>query len=186
MNFGQNHLFPIVALMISAGMFFGYINPTWNGSIASTKAAIASDNQVLASARQYAAQQNQLASERNAIPPADMTALENLLPDSVDNVQTILDLNAIAARSGLSITSADVAQGQGASGSTSGAAASAVNTVGSVDLSLQATGSFAALQTFLRGVESNQRLLDVESLNISGSTNGVYAYQLHVRLYWLR
>lgn len=186
MTFSQNHLLSIVALMISAGIFFGYVNPTWNGSIAATKAAIARDNSVLTAAKQYAKQQNQLASERNAIPAADLTALENLLPDSVDNVQTILDLNAIAARTGLSLTSANVAQSGSGSGSQSGpAASSASGTVGSVDLTLDATGTFSALQGFLQEVESSQRLLDVENLSVSGSDTGVYTYVMLVRLYWL-
>ncbi len=193
----QHHLMPTVALLLSAALFFGYISPTWNGSIAATKAAIAGDGSVLASAKQYVAEQSQLASERNAISPADLQAIGNLLPNSVNNVQTILDLNAIAARSGLSLTSANVAQGAGGSniagnaGASSGPAAGALgsgvaNAVESVDLTLEASGTYAALQKFLAGLELNQRLLDVESLSVSGSNTGVYAYQMHVRLYWLR
>ena len=64
------------------------------------KNSIASDNKALAAAITYATQQNELAAARNAIDPADLNRLVAFLPSSVDNVGLILDLNALAARSG--------------------------------------------------------------------------------------
>lgn len=184
----NSRILPSVALIIAIGMFLAYVNPTWNGSIASLKESIASDDEALASARQYSAQQNQLAASRDAIDPANLSAISTFLPDSVDNVGIILDLNALAARSGLSVVNIDVVTGGDivVKGKGAGALPAAADLVGSVDLSLAAVGTFSALETFLKGVEGSARLLDVRDLVVLSSNTGVYDYQMILRLYWLR
>ena len=174
---------PVIALLIAIGIFFAYINPTWSGSIATTKAAIASDNQALAAADEYSAQQNQLASARAAINAADLTRLNVFLPDSVDNVQLILDLTAIAARSGLILSNVGISADAASSASAGMSSASPIN---SVNLTLSAAGTYSALQSFLREIERSQRLLDVQDLLVTSSNTGVYTYQMTIRLYWLR
>jgi len=183
-----NRTLPIFALFVAIGIFFAYISPTWSGEIAAAKAAIASDNQALAAASEYTAQQNELISARNAIIPANLARITAFLPDSVDNVGLILNLNALAARSGLSLSNIDV---MASSASTPGTSASGVlpvhsaSPINSVDLSLSAIGSYQALQTFLIGIEKSERLLDVRDILVKGSDTGVYTYQMMLRLYWL-
>ena len=183
----NSRILPVLALLVSIGIFFVYVSPAWSGTIAATKAAIALDDQALTAADEYAAQQNALASARNAINPENLTRLATLLPDSVDNVGLILDLNALAARSGFSLVNVDVVTDAATSAqNAAGALAGARNPIGSINLSLSAVGTFAALQSFLGGVERSARLLDVQDIVVKGSDTGVYTYQMALRLYWLR
>ena len=185
----NSRILPIFALFIAIGIFFGYIRPSWTGEIADTKAAIANDDQALAAASEYTAQENELASAKNAIDQKDISRLNALLPDSVDNVGLILDLNALAARSGLSLSNVDVMSDTGNSVNNSSKNAvpvSGANAVSSVDLSISAVGTYTSLQTFLTGIEKSQRILDVRNLSVKGSDTGVYIYQMTLRLYWLR
>lgn len=182
-----SRLLPVLALIFSVGIFVGYIRPTWNGEIAAAKAAIASDDRALAAASTYTVKKNELASERAAISADNLTKLSALLPDSVDNVGLILDLNALAARSGVQLSNIDVqtdTTGKTPQGPTGPGIAT--NPVGSVDLSLSAIGTYAGFQAFLAGIEHSDRILDVEDLLVRGSDTGVYTYKLTVRLYWLR
>lgn len=181
----NTRLIPTFAFVAAVGIFFGYIAPTWSGSIREARATIAANNKALAAATTYATQQNELAAARNAINPSDIARLETLLPNSVDNVGLILDLNALAARSGITLSNVDVLTNVAAAGSKN-AAARAANPVGSVDLSLSAVGTYSALQSFLKGVERSQRLLDVRDLVVKGSDTGVYTYQMKITIYWLR
>ena len=104
----NNRILPSLALMLAVGIFFGYMKPAWSGPIAETKAAIKNNEQALAAADEYKAKQNTLASARNAIDPENLARISTFLPDSVDNVGLILDINALAARSGLSLSNIDV------------------------------------------------------------------------------
>ena len=185
----NNRILPTLALLVSVGIFFAYVQPTWSGPLAVTKASIASDDRALAAANTYTMQQNQLAVARNAIDPRDLTRLARFLPGSVDNVGLILDLNALAARSGLTLSNIDVITNAAAPAKSAAAGAalsSAASPIGSAELSLSAVGTYAALQTFLVGVEKSERLLDVQDLLVRGSDTGVYSYRMKVSFYWLR
>lgn len=185
----NERILPLVALLAAAGIFFFYVNPTWSGPIAETKAAIDFDDRALAAAEDYAKQQNTLASARNAIDPENLDRLTRFLPDSVDNIGIIIDLNALAARSGLSLTNidvaADVSSGEAMSPQ-SALPSSRVSPIGSVDLTVAAVGTYESLQSFLIGVERSARLLNIQDLLVKGSETGVYNYQMKLRLFWLR
>ena len=58
--------------------------------------------------------------------------------------------------------------------------------MGTIDLTLAATGTYEDLNTFLAGVELSARLLDMRELSVAGSDTGVYDYTMTLRLYWLR
>lgn len=182
----NNNITPTIALVAAALILFFYVSPTWSDSIASRKATIASDDKALAAAITYATQQNQLAAARNAIDPDNLSRLATFLPSSVDNVGLILNLNALAARSGLALSNIDVLTNSVVSKPNAGTAPAMTNPVGSVNLTLSAIGTYTALQTFLRGVERSERLLDVRELVVKGSDTGVYTYQMKITLYWLR
>lgn len=178
---------PALALVLTVGILVGYILPAWTGSIGRTRASIASDDKALAAAVAYATQQNELASARNKIDPADLNRLASFLPSSVDNVGLILDLNTLAAQSGITLSNVDVLADAAPAGRAAvGAPVASADPVGSVTLSLSAVGSYAALQGFLRGIETSERLLDVRELLVRGSDTGVYTYQMKLNLYWLR
>ena len=182
----NNRILPLAALLAAIGIIFFYVAPTWSGSIAETKAKIASDDEALRAATEYAEHQNELAAKRNAIDLGSLERLATFLPDSVDNVGIILDLNALAARSGLSLVNVDVTSDSGSADTRTKGIPVGQSPVGSVDLALSAVGPYAALQTFLAGVEQSVRLLDVRDIVVKGSDTGVYNYQLQLRLYWLR
>jgi len=180
----NSRIVPIFALLLAAMLFFAYVSPTWNGTIADTQAAIKSDGDALIAAQEYTKKQEALAQQRDAIDAGNLKRLSALLPDSVDNVGLILSLNALAARSGLVLSNVDV------SASTNAAAAGGLSAnaspVNSIDLSLAATGSYGSFQKFLDGVERSQRLLDVRTISVTGSNTDQYTYQMTIRLYWLR
>lgn len=188
----SSHIIPTFALVIAIGILFGYVVPTWSGPVATMRASIISDDRALAAAVTYATQQNELAAARNKIDPTDLTRLASFLPSSVDNVGLILDLNTLAARSGITLSNVDVITNDATpAGRTNSNAAGApsqesTNPIGSVSLTLSAVGSYAALQGFLRAIETSERLLDVQELLVRGSDTGVYTYQMKVSLYWLR
>jgi hypothetical protein len=188
-----SRLIPILALLLAVGLFFGYINPTYTGQIADAKAQIASYNNALAAAAQFNQKENQLIAEQNQIPAASIQRVESYLPDGVDNVQLILDLNSLASASGIALSNFTVTEGANNTSSSSptsstGTVVPALNgtsPVNSLDLSVSATGTYSAFRTFLGAVEQSLRPMDVMSLSLEDSATGVYTYQITFRIYWL-
>jgi len=171
----------------------GYIHPTITGSIAETNIEIQSYDSALKAATRFEAKQAELAAAKEALPPDGIGRLEGFLPDGVDNVQLIFDLDALASRTGVKLSefttsesnkpaSSDFAVDQASESS----AFESSSPYDSLDLSMSATGSYAAFRAFLAGAETSLRPLDLVELSLNDSATGVYTYDMTFRLYWLR
>lgn len=185
----NSRLLAVIAFAVALGIFFFYINPTLSGPIAAAKSSIATDESALAAAATFTAQVKKLQDAEKAIGTNNLNRLSLLLPDSVNNIGLILDLDALAARSGLQVSSIDVAPIAQSTDSTMGPADTGSAQAGSyqsMDFSISAAGSYSALKTFLGGLEKSQRLLDVQDISLQGSDTGIYTYKMKIRLYWLR
>jgi hypothetical protein len=189
----MTRILPILFILIAIGLFFFYIEPTWNGPIAQAKQQVASYDSALAAASTFTQKENQLLAEQNSIPAASLSRLETYLPDGVNNVQLILDLNSLAQKSGVSLANFDVEnnaaqQEAGAGGATTpavGGLPQSTSAVNSLTLSVSATGTYQAFRTFLAASEQSLRQMDVTSLQVSNSSTGVYTYTITYRIYWL-
>ncbi len=192
-----SHLIPILMVIGSIGLFIGYVQPTYNGSVETLKSEIADLDTALTAAEQFRSKEAELTRQRADIPQEQITRLEAFLPDSVDNVQLIVDLNSLAARSGVQLSEFDIVGGE--SGGTMPDGTPMPSSDGevqygyasnepteSLELTVSATGSYAAFRNFLAGVENSLRPLDLVELSVQDSQTGVYTYDITLRLYWLR
>jgi len=186
----NSRILAVVAFATALGIFFFYVNPTLSGPVNDTKVGIASDDRALAAAGAFATKVAKLTKAQEDIGAENLASLFLMLPDSVNNIGLILDLNALAARSGVSISHIEVSPLAENSATSASSAATlptgAQNLEQSLDFSLTVESSYAAFKTFLDALEKSKRLLDVQDISIQGSDTGVYTYLLKVRLYWLR
>lgn len=181
----MSRILPVLLVLIAIGLFFGYINPTYTGSVATLRTQIDSYDGALKAAAAFNQKEQQIQLERSSISPENLERIESFLPDGVDNVQLILDLNSLAGRSGLTLSNFDIGAPKAATGGDKLSLASE-SPVESLDLSVSATGSYGAMKSFLQGAEWSLRPLDLVNLTLSDSRTGVYTYDMTFRIYWLR
>ena len=171
---------PLLAFVVSLLIFFGYVSPTYSGSITDLKAAIEREQSALDEADRFTAKQSELVEKEHAMSEADVERLGKMLPDFVDNVRVIIDLTTHMKNSNVLLTSINVPP---PSPLEEGAVSAPV---GQLDFTLSVRGTYDSFMDFLVGIERSLRLLDVVKINITGSDTGVYTYDLTLRLYWLR
>ena len=92
---------PVILIIISIGLYFTYIGPTYTQKILPLKEEISRSTTALAAADDFKQKEAQIATQRASIPQDGITKLLAYLPDGVDNVQLVLDLNGLATRSGI-------------------------------------------------------------------------------------
>jgi hypothetical protein len=179
-------ILPILLIIFAIGIFVGYINPVYTKSIMPLQTQVKQYKNTLLAAEDFNRKEAQLATERNAIPADAVARLLAFLPDGVDNIQLILDLNALASRTGVKLSdfniksSEDSGSGNGPSPLESGGA-----TTDHIEITLRATGTYDAFRTFLSSVERSLRPLDLVQITITDSATGVYTYDMTYRIYWL-
>ncbi len=187
----MNRILPFVFILIAIGLFFGYVRPTWDGPVTTSKTQIAGYDSALQAAERFKENETQLEAARNQIPTDELDRLGAFLPDSVNNVQLILDLNALATNTGVKLSNFTTSEAPnaptGASGDTEGAlqGTGTGSLVDSLTISVNATGTYSAFRAFLAGIEQSLRPLDVTSLTVTDSDTGVYTYALTLKFYWL-
>src|SRR6185437_14911262 len=82
-------------LVVAAiGLFVVYTNPTYQATKA-LAAQVSAYNSALDKSKELRAVRDQLLSKRNTFAPSDVQKLEELLPDNVDNIRLIIDINNI-------------------------------------------------------------------------------------------
>lgn len=183
-----SRIIPILFILIAVGLFFGYINPTYTGKIAELDAEIAGYENALAAADRFAEKESELLLQREGIPTEGLARIEAFLPDGVDNVQLILDLNSLASRSGLQLSDFDIAaveEGESRPGQDK-LSLESDGPSESLDIAVSAVGSYASFKTFLEASEWSLRPMDLIDLTIQDSQTGVYNYDMVFRIYWLR
>lgn len=186
----MTRILPFVALALAAGIIFGYVVPTYKNSIVTTQKEITSYENALAAAKGFTKKEDDLAAQRASLPADGIARLGSFLPDAVNNVQLILDLDGLAARSGMVLSNFNIDTNSISSGSSSNdpnaLALQSSNPVDSVQLTLETTGTYPQFRAFLAAMEQSLRPLDVIGLTVAqGAGNGLYKYNLTVRVYWL-
>ena len=177
-------IFPIILLIASVGLFVVYVNPTYQHDQALS--AEASDyNQALSKASELRARREELTQQYDAIDSSDIDRLTKLLPDSVDNVRLIININDIAEKYGMNIKDIQISEDNANSGETLGPN---TQSYGTITLSFGITSTYENFEAFLKDLESSLRIVDVTSLSFSSASakNDTYDYSVSLQTYWLK
>ncbi len=175
---------PIVLIIAAIGLFVVYINPTYQND-QGLETQVAAYNNALDQSQQLLATRNQLLAKRNTFSTTDINNLEEILPDNVDNIRLIIDVNNIASLHSLSLQNVQLGSVAGANTTNALAAGSQSGPVGSVDVGFAITTSYANMLAFLQDLEHSLRLIDVEGLSFTAGPNDLTTYTFTIQTYWL-
>lgn len=184
-------LTPLILFVATLGLFFGLLSPQYQSMLAQSS-ALAEKNSALTNSRLIGDVREQLRNKYNAISPDDAAKLKKMLPDAVDNVKLILDLDSMAASHSMGIRNVKVGGNASASGGSSNASPAGPqdsNPWGSIQLSFSVAGTYQNFIAFLHDIETSLRIVDVSALSVTtsnASQPGYYNYDITLRTYWLR
>jgi len=160
-----------------------YTNPTYQ-EIKQLQQKDNAYDDALKKSRELRAKRDALIRKRDSMNQDNLKRLEHLLPDNVDNIRLVIDLNNVAARHNLSLNNIDL----GNIGGKVERAPGDTTPVGQVTLSFSvSTNSYDTFRAFIQDLEHSLRVLDIVSLGFStgNSANSAVDYQMTIRTYWL-
>ncbi len=170
---------PIILIGISIAVFFAFFNPIYN-NIGKLRAQVASYDEALKNSKKLENERDKLTAKKNAIDAENLAKLKKLLPENIDNIRLILEIEKIASPYGMVLkdvkynpTSKDkkdvgsestgVAQGDGA-------VQSAPKDYGVWDLEFSTMGTYNNFLSFIRDLENNLRIVDISAIDFSSNT----------------
>lgn len=173
-------LVPIILLASTIGIYVGLIQPL-RADIIVLQSETASFDAALEKSKELQAVRDGLLSRYNELPISDVDRLEKLLPDNVDNVRLILDINNIASRYNMSLKNTRITtdRSEEASRKTTGE-------IEKVGLSFSVSAPYETFLAFLNDLEQSLRIVDVASLNFVAGDVDFYEYSVLLNTYWLK
>lgn len=179
-------ILPIILIAASIGLFVVYIDPQYQQVKALSMQAAEYDD-ALSKAKELRTTRDQLLSKRNTFSTDDLNRIGRSLPDNVDNIRLIIDINNIASRHGLSLKSISATDVSDSSQARSAlAVGSSGDPLGSVNVNFTVGADYDTFLTFLHDLEHSLRIVDVESIEFAAPTQGTQTdYSVSLRTYWL-
>lgn len=189
----------LILLGISIAGFFMFISPTYE-EVKVLKEKIASYNSALDNAKALENERDKLTAKENAISDENKEKLKKLLPDNVDNIRLILEIEKIAQPYGMSIRniqydSAETTPKKPGSAMPGGAEGdSARQEYGIWNLRFSTQSTYNNFLNFVKDLESNLRIVDISSIKFIANEGGgmnpnlaeAYKYDFSIKTYWLK
>src|SRR6185369_15148319 len=98
----NRNLVPIVLIIISVGLYFTFTRGKFN-EVSQVQAVNAQYQKAIDDFKDLVNKRNAAIEQYNQLNAEDRDRLEKMLPDNVDNVRLIIDVNSVAARHGIAI-----------------------------------------------------------------------------------
>lgn len=194
-------ILPVILIGLAIATFFTFTNPLYS-DIEGIRTQVGSYDQALENSKALENERDKLTKNYNAIDPNDLTKLQKMLPDNVDNIRLILEIEKIATPYGMALkdvkyeTADATATKVGAP--VQGGAAVAVDSkeYGTWNLQFSTQGTYSNFEAFLKDLESNLRIVDVASIEFTSDAGAgatlnpglmeSYKYDFTIKTYWLK
>ncbi len=194
-------IMPIILIGIAATFFFMVTNPMYN-DILTLNLEVGSYNSALDNSKMLENERDKLTAKYNAIDPNNLVKLKKLLPENVDNVRLILEIEQIALPYGMvlkdvkyNVTNAKTATA--AVGAIAQGESTKSKDYGVFDLEFSTSGTYDNFINFTKDLESNLRVVDISSIIFSSDLGSivsnpkinspeVYKYNFKIKTYWLK
>ena len=177
-------LFPTLMLAAAISIFYFFTDPTYQDTKA-LKLEGKSYVDALDNSKKLLAVRDQLRDKYNGIPQTQIDRLERMVPNNVDNVRLVLEIDRMAAKYGMSIKSIklskeNVSKEKDLIGKNDKA-------YGTLGLEFSVDGPYHNFTSFVSDLEKNLRIVDIDGISFSsGSGEGVIQFGVRIRTYWLR
>ncbi len=174
-------LLPILLVIIAIVAFFSLGRPLLD-EIGGLKSQVADLRAGEDSLLRLLERQNRLLELYNQFSEEQKADLNKFLPDNIDHVRLIIDINSIAERYGLDLRNLTIKSAVADSGE---AAGEDLINQDSVVIGFSVTASYSLLKTLLTDLAESLRLLDLSSFALTTAESGLYQYNIEIRTYWL-
>jgi len=191
---------PIILIAITIAVFLTFTMPFY-ADIGTLRISQASYNEALNNSKALENERDKLVEKENNIGRENMDKLNKLLPENVDNIRLILEIEQVALPYGMALKDVKYSSAPTTNTSTpqagqvqGGYLTQAPRDYGVWDLEFSTTGTYNNFLSFISDLEHNLRIVDIASVVFSSnaevvskdSSSSTYQYKFKIKTYWLK
>jgi len=122
-----------------------------------------------------------LTAKFNALSPVDLVKLEKLIPNTIDSIRLIIEMEGITLGFGVPLKNiqVNVTEAKNTNGSSNGSYNSAL-------ISFSITTTYNNFQELLKGIEKSLRMIDVQSITFATADTDIYTFSVTMKTYWMK
>lgn len=180
----NSNLTPVLLLVVSMGLFYTYINPQY-AKLQELQAQETRYEEAVSHVKEIQTIRDTLLTKFNSFTDEEMHRLDTMLPDRVDNVKLVLDLDGIASRYGIDIRSVKVNRPQIDSIQDLGDG-SQPTPYGTLKVMFTFEAGYEDFVNFIEDIEQSLRIIDVTAITLRPLIGGTYEFNVTIDTYWLK
>lgn len=171
----------IIFIVVAIGLFFGFTNPRYQDAKI-VRDEVARFDDALDKAKELTALRDELSLTYSSFTESELNRLDTLLPDTIDTVRLIIDVDRVANAHDLTLLNIAVSGESG--GQTVGPDS---RPYGVTHLSFNVSTTYQQFKAFLADLERSLRILDVDSISFGQpDAVGNTTYTIRAKTYWLK
>jgi hypothetical protein len=177
----MNNIISVVVILTSIGIFFGYVDPTYT-DVKALRLEKSDYDRALNNSNELQDEKKKLLAKLEAMPDTNLDAISKLLPDNIDNIRLIIDVDEMAKTYGMRIRNfkTDTSDKKDTIGKDNGA-------YGTLTLTFSTAATYSTFLAFMRDLERSLRVIDVTSISFNATeANPIYDYSVTIKTYWLK
>jgi len=176
----------ITLIIVSIGIFFFAIDPQYK-SLQELNKVKAENEKMMVKAEELRAKRTVLETRYNNISEEDREKLNKVMPETVDNVRLILDIDRIASRYGIVLRGITVSGNFDTADNKNKIVDKTDVKQGVISLGFSLNAPYDVFKSFMIDLEKSLRVVDVTDMTISANDqSNVYDYSVKLNTYWLR
>ncbi|MDA8611346.1 hypothetical protein N9L18_00580 [Candidatus Pacebacteria bacterium] len=180
---------PFILIILAVVIFFLFIEPQ-NEEIKRLSKDKEDNDTMLQLAEELQRKRDNIHDAFNQISVEERKELEKLLPDTVDNVRLILDINNVAEQYGIVIRDITVNRDGEVDSRRSQNVVSSVDStgdIGTITLGFSIDATYDVFINFMKDLEEALRIVDIRALDIASGGEDVFLnFGIIIDTYWLR
>ncbi len=180
---------PAFLIAVSIGLYYLYINPHY-ATVQNLKTESGQYQLALDKAHELENQRDVLLTKYNNFSQDDITRLNRILPDKVNTVKLVTDIDAIAKQYGIAIRSVSVSQTVTDNSQTIQVGAGPERAYNTTTIAFKFSSTYPNLVSYLKDLEKSLQMIDIQYVRFevleSDLNTGVHAYEVSFNTYWLK
>ena len=148
--------FAVFSLLVAAGAAYFSVLPQWR-TVSSLRTEIRNLQALRDEINELIGIRDRLADDYRKIPPADIGKLSAIVPRGPQPASLVVDLEAVAARSGIALAQVNIASGPAAQPALAAPSSRAVP----LPVSFTVVAAYGSIEPFLVRLERSRRIVDI-------------------------
>jgi len=171
-----------VLFLVSLFIFSSFVKPTFL-EVRDLREQLKTERDRLNAQKNASTAMDNFYADYNKNAASIKSLLETALPGGKDVPQSVFQVQSLSYASGLKLRSFSVELANVASGGEK-AGASLIKKVEKIEMDVKLSGKYESFKNFLKALETNVKLTDVKSIDISTATGGDLVFGLKLNAYY--